>query len=485
MPYSFRHQPPRARVLLRALLLTFLSLTASAEASAQTASFPTAWPAIRLQQDPAPDDEGFFGGSDLDMNQIAAGRPPSAQATTSNMPSYAYAISGIVTDASELPIAQARVTLETRDGEHLAHTYTDSNGRFGFNALEPGAYLVVVEKVDYNTEIKVLEASTAAQAMPAVIELTYNPSALKGKKRAPWAINTSGPQYTGTADTEPAGSWYVEPWVYNERTPSQGTSTYYMPERIAIGLGHNFELDFWQTVEINNAGYPSAPRGIRASDWGFGNAHVQLKYEWLEDQDTYSFFALPTISTSADIYIPTGNFTTDLHPDAYNTDQFSNGTVDEAVNLLLRKRFKPFEFYAEVGDIIQNPTRVGPGYTFSNGINTVPLGAYERMVDGNLIWFGAALEDVLNSDYGIGWVMEFTGAMQSGSSLFFGAANAPSYSYLWAVPAIEFNWPTTGTLVATWGFGIGLPIMQSNFPRTYTPTGTVTIYWNGGGPRGE
>lgn len=45
--------------------------------------------------------------------------------------------------------------------------------------------------------------------------------------------------------------------------------------------------------------------------------------------------------------------------------------------------------------------------------------------------------------------------------------------------------PTRGSLVASWGFGIGLPIMQNNFPRTYTPTRTVTIYWNGGGPRGE
>lgn len=478
-----RFRGGRFDFLLAALAFTVLAahpLTALAETSPLSNAQNSA-PAIRLSADPGLPEGSASSGDDV-VPQDFAGRRPDAQGDIISTP-MSYRVTGVVTDASGLPITGARVTLETRDGWHLTHSFTDATGYFHFDALAQGDYLVVVEKVDYDTENRVVTAR-AAEAPAVAIALVYDPAATKGKNRAPWAINTSGPQYTGTADVEPLGSWYFEPWVYNERTPSQGTSTYYMPERIALGLGHNFELDFWQTVAINNAGYPTAPRGLHASDWGFGNAHIQLKYEWMADQDTYNFFAWPTISTSADLYIPTGNFTTDLRPDAYNTDQFSNGTVDEAINVLIRKRFKPFEIYAEFGDIVADPTRVGPGYGFDNGIAQVPMGVYEHMVDGNIVWFGAALEHVLNSEYGLGYVLELTGAEQSGSSLFFGHANAPGYSYLWAVPAIEFNWPNTGNLVMTWGFGVGLPVAQSNFPRTYTPSGTVTIYWNGGGPRG-
>lgn len=492
----------RLRFLLgqKRLVLAFLVIQGVAAAAAQTPSVLTATntdpviqfpapsaegpsnsaPSPRLSPLPAEDDGDGLNGDDLWRNEIAGRRPGTQGVTINDLP--IYQVAGIIEDNAGLPIAQARVTLETRDGWHLKHAFTDTNGFFHFDALANDIYLVVVEKVDYQTTSTIVAASTDGSV--AAITLTYSATAVEGKQRAPWSINTSGPQYTSTADVEPAGSWYVEPWVYNERTPSQGTSTYYMPEHIALGLGHNFELDFWPTIAINNAGYPTTPRDIHASDWGFGNAHIQLKYGWMTDQDTYSFFAWPTISTSADLYVPTGNFTTDLHSDLYGTDQFSNGTVAEEVNVMLRKRFKPFEFYAEVGDLVADPTRVGPGYTFNNGITQMPLGAYERMVDGNLVWFGAAFEHVLDSDHGFGYVLEFTGASQSGSSLFFGHANAPGYSYLWAVPAVEVNWPSSGALVIAWGLGVGLPIAQSNFPRTYTPTATITIYWNGGGPRG-
>ncbi len=469
----------RARARALACALVFLLIMAIGAAAAPQPGTPGM--DVRLSDDGGTND-GLFDGDDAGVGEFAAGIPP-ARGPMREQTTSSDVITGRIEDITGLPIAGARVTLENRNGDHLAHTYSDARGRFRFEALPPTAYLIVVEKPDYDTENQIIAASASGEPTLVPIVLTYNGNAVIGKKHAPWDINTSGPQYTGTADVEPFGSWYVEPWVYNERTPSQGTSTYYMPERIAFGLGHNFEIDFWQTIEINNAGYPTTPRGLHASDWGFGNAHIQLKYEWVADQDTYTPFAWPTISTSADLFIPTGNFTTDLRPDLYNTDQFSNGTVAEGLNVLLRKRFKPFEFYAEIGDVIADPTRVGPGYGFNNGIAQVPMGAYERMVDGNLVWFGAAFEHVLNSEYGLGYVLEFTGAAQSGSSLFFGSANAPSYSYLWAVPAVEFNWPNTGNLVMTWGFGVGLPIAQSNFPRTYTPTGTVTIYWNGGGPR--
>jgi hypothetical protein len=390
-------------------------------------------------------------------------------------------IIGEVRDDKGKPVADARVTLETLNGEHLEHTFTDARGRYRFTGIPADTYLVVVEKIYYDTALRVVTAGGPAGS--ADIVLTYDVNAVIGKNRAPWDVNTSGPQYTGTADVEPAGSWYFEPWVYDQRTHSQGTSSYHMPERIAIGLGHNMEFDYYQTIVINHAGYPTTPYGVHASDWGFGNAHMQLKYQFVKDEDTYTPLAWPSISMAFDLFVPTGNYTTDLKPSNYGTDQFGNGTIDEALNFYIRKRFKPFEFYFEVGDIIANPARVGPGYTFNNGIEQVPPGVYERMVDGNYVWFGAALEHVLDTEHGIGYVLELTGATQTGSSLLFGRANAPEFSYLWGVPSIEFNWPSSGPLVVTWGFGLALPIAQSNTPRTYTAIGTVTFYWNGGGPR--
>jgi hypothetical protein len=81
--------------------------------------------------------------------------------------------------------------------------------------------------------------------------------------------------------------------------------------------------------------------------------------------------------------------------------------------------------------------------------------------------------------------LEFFGESQSGQSLF-GAANAPAWSFFWIDPAIEFSWPNEGAVTVTWGAGIALPVYQSNYPQTFTPLGTVTIYYNGPfGYRGE
>jgi hypothetical protein len=395
-----------------------------------------------------------------------------------------YTITGVVRDEAGLPLDHVLVTLETRDAKILEHTFTHADGRFSFTQLASGMYLLVAEKVHYHLETKVAQASEPGKAPLVLIEMPYEASAVKGQKKAPWAINTSGPMFTSTADVEPWGSWYVEPWMYNYIAPSQGTSTYYMPERLAIGLGHRFELDLWQTFESNVVGYPTAPRGEQVTAWGVGNLHGQVKYQWLGDADTYSFFARPTVTTSFDVYVPLGKYR-DLDPNLYGADQFGNGTWAEGGSLIVRKRFKPFELYGQIGDLVQDPTRVGPGYTFNNGITVVPPNVYERMLDGNLLWWSGAFEHVLKSEWGMGYVLEFYGEWQNTVNPFFGRANAPPWSFLWVDPVIEFNWPNTKSLVVSWGFGVALPVMQYNYPRTFTPIGTATIYWNGGGTRGE
>ncbi len=394
-----------------------------------------------------------------------------------------YVIEGVVLDNANVPLPGALVTLEERNGEILKKTFTTSDGHFIFRHLAEGDYLIVAEKVNYTLTTKVAQAEPENERHLLIINLTPEPGEARGRKRAPWVINTSGPMFTGTADVEPWGSWYYEPWLYNFRTPSQGSSEYYMPQRLAIGLGHNLELDNWLTIDGNVLGPPSTPRGVSVSYFGIGNMHTQLKYQWLKDQDTYSFWALPSVATNLELYFPTGKYT-NLNPNLYGADQLGNGTYNEGVSLLVRKRFKPFEYYFQITDLIEDPTHVYGGYTFNNGLTVVPPGQSLRMVDGNLLTYSGAFEHVL-TDWGLGYVLEFYGAWQSRQNLFFGRANAPPWSFFWIDPAIEFNWPNTNTFVATWGFGIALPIMRWDYPRVITPMATVTFYWNGGGPRGE
>ncbi len=306
-----------------------------------------------------------------------------------------------------------------------------------------------------------------------------------------WDVTTSGPNFTGTAEVEPAGSMYVEPWLYYYLQPGQRSGTLAMPQRFALGIGYMSELDVYPNFLLNSTSAPAAAPadppgkpaiqsdpGKSATHFGVGNFHLEFKHQFVVDHDTRRLLALPAISLKSILYVPTGNYR-NLSPSALGADQFGNGTWNEGLGLLIRKRFKPFELYFEFDDIVENPTRVGGGYTFNNGIMQTPFGHSQRMVDGNLLYYAGAFEHVLNDYWGLGYTAEFVGQSQSGRNLFFGRANAPAWSYLWAVPGFEFTWPTN----VTWGAGVGLPVYSWQYPTTITPLFTVTFYF--GRPRGE
>ena len=300
-----------------------------------------------------------------------------------------------------------------------------------------------------------------------------------------WGPATSGPNFTGTAEVEPAGSWYIEPWFYGYHDLRYGTWELAMPQRLAIGIGYNLELDLYPNFLINTAGPPTTPPGKSTAHFGVGNLHFELKYGLTNDADTYHLWALPSLSIKTITWIPTGNYQ-HLSPSAYNTDQFGNGTWNQGIGLLVRKRFKPFELYGEFDEIVQFPTEVHGGYQFNNGLTQVPFGKSLHMTDGNLLYYAFAFEHVINSEYGFGYVLEMAGQSQSRNSLFFGRANAPAWSYLWASPTIEFTWPNTPSFETTWGLGAVLPAYEWDFPQTIGPIFTVTFYFNGKyGRRGD
>ena len=296
----------------------------------------------------------------------------------------------------------------------------------------------------------------------------------------PWGPNTSGPFFTGTAEVEPIGSWYLEPFAYDFINPGISASSLYMPMRLAVGLGHNMEFDTFLPLVQNWQG-GDASQGIdhSASHFGVGNTHFEVKWELTSDADVYEPLTLPAISLTFDFWVPSGQYQ-NLNPQDYGTDQLGNGTYNEGVFVLVRKHVKPFMFYLQVGDIVENPSTVGAGYTFDNGIEQIPFtGSNLHMVDGNLTYYAGAFEHVLNTEWGAGYLLEFYGETQSGTNLFFGTANAPSWSFFWLAPEVELTWPHTQKFAATWGAGVAIPVYQSNYPHTYTPMGTVTLYFNG------
>ena len=291
----------------------------------------------------------------------------------------------------------------------------------------------------------------------------------------PWGPNTSGPFFTGTAEVEPIGSWYLEPFAYDGLSP--GSSSLYMPMRLAIGLGHNLEFDSFIPLIQNWQGFPTTPQGTSSSHFGVGNTHFEVKWGLTSDEDVYLPFARPAIALTFDFWIPSGQYQ-NLNPQDYGADQLGNGTYNEAIMLLVRKHFKPFIIYLQAGDIIENPSTVGVGYTFNNGLTQNMTPGY-HMVDGNLLYYAGAFEHVINTEWGAGYLLEIYGESQSGQNLIFGPSNAPEFSFLWWAPEIEMTWPSTPKFAATWGAGVAMPIYQNNYPRTVTPMGTVTLYFNG------
>lgn len=307
----------------------------------------------------------------------------------------------------------------------------------------------------------------------------------EAQKHRPWGPLTSGPFYTGTADANPPQSGYYEPFIYFTRTSSLGQSQISMPQRISYGFAKNLEIDFYTPIIYNTVGPPSTPQNNSYSDVGLGNLHFELKRQFMKDGNNRSFKARPSLALTYIQYIPTGKYQ-HLNPAVFGADQYGTGTYNEGLNLIARKRVKPFEGYFQFGDIVQNPTHVGPGFTYNNGITTVPAGQHPRVVNGNLLYYAGAFEHVLNDKYGIGYLVEYNGEAQTGRNLIFGRANAPDWNFLHISPEAEFTWPNKKSYAITWGGGISLPAEASGYPNSRTPMFTVSFYRNGKhGYRGE
>lgn len=296
------------------------------------------------------------------------------------------------------------------------------------------------------------------------------------RRKPSWGPTTSGPFFTGTAEVEPMGSRYLEPYMFAYR--QVGSSSTDFNQKMAVGMGNHLEFDAQVPLILNTAKPPVTPAGTAVSQFGPGDAHLNFKYQLTSDTNTSKLFARPAMALTFDFFLPSGN-ASGLRPSRYGVDQFGNGTFQEGLSLLIHKRAHPFEFYGQFGDLIEDPTTVSQGYGYNNGMTTVQSGKNVRMIDGNLLYYSAAIEYVISSKHGIGLLAEVDGQAQSLHNLFFGRASAPGYSYLSAAPEVEYTWPAGKNFAITWGAGVNLPVERGDYPRVFTPMATVTFCFNG------
>jgi outer membrane receptor protein involved in Fe transport len=78
-------------------------------------------------------------------------------------------VTGIAKDALERPLGAVQLRLETGDGQVVARTTTDAQGRFTFADVPPGTYAVVGEKTGFDTATAVV---TVAEQEGASADLT-------------------------------------------------------------------------------------------------------------------------------------------------------------------------------------------------------------------------------------------------------------------------------------------------------------------------
>ena len=292
----------------------------------------------------------------------------------------------------------------------------------------------------------------------------------------PWVGNTSGPFFTGTADAEPLGSWYYEPFLFD----SVGSPSYQINalQKFSVGLPLDMEFDLSVPVIYNRG---ETPASVPVDHFGVGDIALQLKKQLTRDCSAYDFLATPSLAVIAGATIPTGNYQ-NLSPGIDGTDQSGNGTYDLDVGIEVRKQAAPFQFYLEVADYLIFPANVSAPYSFNNG-TPLPPGSSLHMVDGNLFYYAAAIEHVLDPEIGFGYLIEIYGETQNSSNLVYGSANAPEWSALWLAPELEVTWPNRNDFSITWGVGVAIPVAQSNYPSTFIPMATATFYFNSGGAR--
>ena len=85
----------------------------------------------------------------------------------------AATISGVVKDAFDAAVPNADVSLKNSQQVVLKDVETDAQGRYTFDGIAPGTYVIVVSRSDFNTQRRAVEIS-AGQNVSLDILLQVN-----------------------------------------------------------------------------------------------------------------------------------------------------------------------------------------------------------------------------------------------------------------------------------------------------------------------
>lgn len=79
---------------------------------------------------------------------VALAAVPAAQVIADDGDNRPGAIRGVVKDGDGAAVGEAHVSLNTRNGRHVARAMTNENGQFGWRQVRPGPYSVQAGKRD-------------------------------------------------------------------------------------------------------------------------------------------------------------------------------------------------------------------------------------------------------------------------------------------------------------------------------------------------
>jgi len=115
-----------------------------------------------------------------------------------------YRVTGVVKDALGRPLKQAALSLQASSGRVVAHSTSNDEGEFSFNAIARGTYAVVASKGGFKTATAIVTVSAKGAApmvlaMEAEKEVSLKIAATRlNQARNSLSPNTGGSKYTFT-----------------------------------------------------------------------------------------------------------------------------------------------------------------------------------------------------------------------------------------------------------------------------------------------
>ncbi len=115
-----------------------------------------------------------------------------------------YRVTGVVKDALGRPLKQAALSLQASSGRVVAHSTSNDEGEFSFNAIARGTYAVVASKGGFKTATAIVTVSAKGAApmvlaMEAEKEVSLKVAATRlNQARNSLSPNTGGSKYTFT-----------------------------------------------------------------------------------------------------------------------------------------------------------------------------------------------------------------------------------------------------------------------------------------------